>query len=193
MDDNTNYTTGPEDNLLGITDYNQINELETEGLSFAEIIVFELNAEDKITTDILLSLHKTAFGLLYGWAGKWRMIQVNVGKLELPLPHQVPNLMYQFLDNLNFKIGIAKTLDDHIDCLAYAHYEFVKIHPFNNGNGRLGRILMNVVALKFGYQPIELYKREGDARKIYIDALRQSDIGNFNSLQSLIRKEIKTF
>ena len=50
-----------------------------------------------------------------------------------------------------------------------------------------------MVALKFGYQPIELYKRESDARKIYIDALRQSDIGNFNSLQSLIRKEIKTF
>ena len=66
MDDNTNYTAGPEDNLLGITDYNQINELETEGLSFAEIIVFELNAEDKITTDILLSLHKNSI-----WTTIW--------------------------------------------------------------------------------------------------------------------------
>ena len=136
MDDNTNYTTGPEDNLLGITDYNQINELEAKGIGLAEMLLFEMNTELIISVDTILSLHRRVFESLYDWVGKWRMILVNVGKLELPLPHQIPNLMYQFLDNLNFKISIAKTLDDHIDCLTYAHYEFVKIHPFNNGNGR---------------------------------------------------------
>ena len=55
--------------------------------------------------------------------------------------------MYQFIDNLNFKIRNALTKQDHVDCLTFAHYEFVRIHPFNNGNGRTGRILMNIVAL----------------------------------------------
>ena len=191
MDNNTNYTSGPEDNLLGITDIDAINELETEGLSYAEILVFELVIDNEITADVILSLHKTAFEHLYDWAGKWRKIEVIVGNLELPLPYQVPNLMYQFLNNLNYKISIAKNLEEYIDCLAYAHYEFVKIHPFNNGNGRLGRILMNIVALKFGFDLLELYQREGNSRKIYINALKESDDGNLKPLQDLIRKEIR--
>lgn len=44
--------------------------------------------------------------------------------------------MYQFIDNLNFKVSHAGTLDNHIDCMVFAHYEFIRIHPFNNGNGR---------------------------------------------------------
>jgi len=191
MDDNTNYTTGPEDNLLGITDYNQINELEAKGIGLAEMLLFEMNTELIISVDTILSLHRRVFEGLYDWAGKWRTIQVNVGNLELPLPFQVPNLMYQFLDNLNFKISIAKSLEDHIDCLAYTHYEFVKIHPFNNGNGRLGRILMNIVALKFGYSPLKLYSRDGDSRNEYIRALREADNGSFSNLRNLINKELR--
>jgi len=101
--------------------------------------------------------------------------------------------MYQFIDNLNFKIRNATTQQDHIDCLTYAHYEFIRIHPFNNGNGRTGRILMNIVALKFGYKPLELYFREGDSRKIYIDSMKLADNGNFEPLTTLISKELTAF
>jgi cell filamentation protein len=101
--------------------------------------------------------------------------------------------MYQFIDNLNFKISNAEILQDHIDCLTFAHYEFIRIHPFNNGNGRTGRILMNIVALKFGYKPLELYYREGESRKIYIDSMKLADNGNFELLTNLIRKELTTF
>ena len=72
-------------------------------------------------------------------------------------------------------------------------YEFVKIHPFNNGNGRTGRILLNLVAMKLGYKPLELYKREGESRKIYIQSMQQADKGNFELLGNLIRQELQTF
>ena len=101
--------------------------------------------------------------------------------------------MYQFIDNLNFKIHNASTQLDHIDCLIYAHYEFIRIHPFTNGNGRTGRILMNIVALKFGYKPLELYYREGDSRKTYINAMKSADKGNYEPLTTLIRKELIAF
>jgi hypothetical protein len=55
-----------------------------------------------------------------------------VGSFEPPAPNLVLQLMYQFLDNLNFKIDDAKSWHDHLECLTYAHYEFVRIHPFNN-------------------------------------------------------------
>ena len=52
---------------------------------------------------------------------------------------------------------------------------------------------MDLVALKFGYRPLERYHREGDSRKIYIDAMKSADIGNFEPLTTLIRKEMTAF
>ena len=110
-----------------------------------------------------------------------------------PEPSKVLQLMYQFIDNLNFKIDSSKELSDQLDCLTFAHYEFIRIHPFNNGNGITGRIFMNLIALKFGCKPLELYQREGESRKIYISAMRSADQGNFSDLSGLIRKELIAF
>jgi cell filamentation protein len=193
MEDNTNWTPSPDDNKLDLTDKNLINEYEAKGIAAAELFVFELDSETEISTQLLLEIHKIAFSELYNWAGTWRTTTVTVGQLTPPDPSKVLQLMYQFIDNLNFKIRNAETVQDHIEYLTFAHYEFIRIHPFNNGNGRTGRILMNIVALKFGYKPLELYYREGDSRKTYIDAMKLADNGNFEPLTTLIRKELTTF
>ncbi|MBP6387071.1 MAG: hypothetical protein KA327_10680 [Pseudarcicella sp.] len=62
-----------------------------------------------------------------------------------------------------------------------------------NGNGRTGRILMNIVAMKFGYQPLELYFREGESRKFYIGAMKEADNGNYEILSQLIGEELVSF
>lgn len=193
MEDNTNWTPSPDFNKLELTDKNIINEYEAKGIVAAELFVFELDSETEISAQLLLEIHKIAFSELYEWAGLWRTTTVLVGQLIPPEPSKVLHLMYQFIDNLNFKIHAATTPQDHIDCLIFAHYEFIRIHPFNNGNGRTGRILMNIIALKFGYKPLELYHREGESRKTYIDAMKLADNGNFEPLTTLIRKELSTF
>ncbi len=193
MDNNTNWTPSPDANILDLTDKNRMNEYEAKGIAAAELFVFDLDSEIEISTQLLLEIHSIAFSELYDWAGSWRTTTVTVGQLTPPDPSNVLQAMYQFVDNLNYKIRSAKTQQDHIDCLTFAHYEFIRIHPFNNGNGRTGRILMNIVALKFGYKPLELYYREGDGRKFYIEAMKQADKGNFEPLTTLIRKELTTF
>lgn len=193
MDDSTNWTPSPDDNKLDLTDKNLINEYEARGIAAAELFVFELDSETEISTQLLLEIHRIAFSELYDWAGFWRSTHVTVGQLTPPEPSKVLPFMYQFIDNLNYKINNASSQQDRIDCLTYAHYEFIRIHPFNNGNGRTGRILMNIVALKFGYKPIELYHREGDSRRTYIEAMKSADHGNFEPLTSLIREELTTF
>jgi len=140
-----------------------------------------------------LHIHKIAFEELYDWAGKWRNVNVTVGQLTPPEPAQIIHLMYQFTDNLNFKISISKTQEEVVDALIYTHYEFVRIHPFNNGNGRTGRLLMNLVAMKFGYKPLELYKPHGESRKLYIQSMQQADKGNFELLMRLICRELVSF
>lgn len=190
---NTDWTPFPDDNLLGLTDKNTINEYEAKGLATAELFVFEMDIDTPISTTLILEIHKIAFGELYYWAGKWRTVEVSVGQLIPPKPVQILQAMYQFIDNLNFKLSIVKTRQEHIECLVFAHYEFIKIHPFNNGNGRTGRILMNIVALKLGYQPLELYHKGGRSRKTYIEAMKNADSGDYSNLTELINKELVAF
>ena len=193
MQDNTSWTPSPEENKLRLTDKRLINEHEAKGVAAAEFFVFSLDSDTAISSQLILEIHHIAFSGLYDWAGKWRNISVSVGQLIPPKPVQIVQLMYQFIDNLNFKITGAKNDFSKLECLAFAHYEFIRIHPFNNGNGRTGRILMNLVALKFGYKPLELYYREGDCRKDYINAMRLADKHDFSPLMKLIKKELVPF
>ena len=80
-----------------------------------------------------------------------------------PEPAQIIHLMYQFIDNLNFKISISKTQDEVIEALVFAHYEFVRIHPINNANGRTGRLLMNLVTMNL---VISLWNFTKDKEKV---------------------------
>jgi cell filamentation protein len=188
--ENTSWTPSPEDNLLGLTDKDKINQLEAKGIANAEFHIFNLDENIEFSSTLILEIHKIAFGELYDWAGKWRTTVVTVGQIEPPDPAKIPNLMYQYFDDLNFKVSHSKIKSEHIQTLAYGHYEFVRIHPFNNGNGRTGRLVMNLMALKFGYQPLELYFREGESRSKYIEALRQADKGDIDSLKILIEREL---
>ena len=102
----TNWTPFPDDNLLGLTDKNEINEIEAKGIANAELFVFELDSDVLLSTTLILEIQKIAFGELYDWAGKWRTCEVTVGQLIPPKPTLVLQAMYQFIDNLNFKISI---------------------------------------------------------------------------------------
>lgn len=56
------------------------------------------------------------------------------------------------------------------------HHKFVEIHPFDDGNGRLGRILMNLILMRHAYPPI-IVKQED--RNNYYSVLSQADTGDY--------------
>lgn len=66
------------------------------------------------------------------------------------------------------------------------HYRFIRIHPFDDGNGRTARILMNFILLSYGYPPAIVKTEE---KSEYLYALRQADIGEMNAFyQYMIEK-----
>ncbi len=69
------------------------------------------------------------------------------------------------------------------------HYRFVRIHPFDDGNGRMARLLMNFILMKYGFPPAVILTEH---RKEYIEALREIDQNeNLEPFAIYIAKSIK--
>jgi Fic family protein len=82
-------------------------------------------------------------------AGLYRNVQVYLtgSKYPLPKPQEVPSLMHEFISHCETLIN-----QEHpVVAAIRAHKEFVYIHPFIDGNGRVARLLMNLILLQYGY------------------------------------------
>jgi len=86
-------------------------------------------------------------------------------------PLQVPAEMSNLCDWIEAQKG---KLHD-IAIAALAHYNMVRVHPFDDGNGRGARILMNLILMKAGYPPAIV---KNEKRRKYLDALQEADNGN---------------
>jgi len=84
--------------------------------------------------------------------GKYRTVQVYVGNSIPPKPHEVPekitNLLKWYSNNKNKLHPLIVA--------SYVHTEFERIHPFVDGNGRVGRLLINFILYKNKYPMINI-------------------------------------
>lgn len=71
--------------------------------------------------------------------------------------------------------------------MAELHASFERIHPFLDGNGRSGRLVLNLVLVRLGYPPAIIYKRQ---RSQYLTALRRADAGDCGALGELLARSI---
>ena len=78
--------------------------------------------------------------------------------------------------------------EDHIsEALASLHADFERVHPFLDGNGRAGRLVLNLLLVRLGYPPVVIYKRQ---RATYLAALRRADAGDPGALGELLARSI---
>lgn len=138
----------------------------------------------RIFEEYLLELHSL---VMYNFhdklPGRYRTGHVNLTNTEKPLPsaQQVPVLMKNFLKGVNLygKNPVVKIARDH--------YEFESIHPFFDGNGRVGRLLMLTQFLSRGYPPPIL--RIDDQYAYYV-ALGKGDLGDFKNLLQMVCESV---
>jgi Fic family protein len=71
------------------------------------------------------------------------------------------------------------------ETLARIHNEFERIHPFIDGNGRTGRLLLNLILVRLGYPPIIVLKQQ---RPAYLAAMQKADTGDFGPLGEILAR-----
>jgi hypothetical protein len=78
--------------------------------------------------------------------------------------------------------GLRRPLPEE---LARIHNEFERIHPFLDGNGRTGRLLLNLILVRLGYPPVIIFKRQ---REAYLIALQRADGRDYGALGELLAR-----
>lgn len=135
-----------------------IKETEMHSKVFLEM----LNKEEKITNKLLLKWHDEIFGdTKPDIAGTFRNYGVRVGYYIAPNWEEVKSMMDRLIEFVN------KSKLNPVELAARAHYKFESIHPFGDGNGRIGRLLMNHILWNADYPMLIIeYKK----RKYYYNA-----------------------
>lgn len=128
------------------------------------------NAKSKLTEKFIKELHLV---LKNGtrdsrkdWfkVGDYKMMPNEVGGMDTTLPEEVANEMKELLTAYNRKE--EKTFDDILDF----HVKFERIHPFQDGNGRVGRLIMFKECLKYNIVPFII---EDSLKMFYYRGLKE--------------------
>lgn len=142
-----------------------------------------------LTIKLILNLHKTLLMQIDDHiAGRFRSGKewVRVGNHLGANPQFVPTLMQELVDGYNQnKIGYF------LDAIAHFHAEFETIHPFVDGNGRMGRVLINLQLMNAGFPPIIIQNKNKHSAYYSLFTQYQStmNFGGFTQLFALLLQE----
>ncbi|HSX01951.1 MAG TPA: Fic family protein [Candidatus Saccharimonadia bacterium] len=125
-----------------------------------------------ITEALILGLHLRLMNGIIGDAGRYRSHAVRIMGANVPLANhmKVPSLVAQLADDAQ------KPQTDMVQALAATHASFEKIHPFSDGNGRTGRLIMLAQALHAGLVPPLVAKERKQAYYKYLEAAQLREI-----------------
>lgn len=106
------------------------------------------------------------------------------GGMTPPSWVQVPAEVRSWLSDVQ---AVVQQPEEFPENVAELHGRFERIHPFLDGNGRTGRLVLNLILVRLGYPPAIIYKQQ---RVRYLRALRRADAGDNGELGELIARAV---
>ncbi len=145
-------------------------EIETKGV--AKAINFIRNTKEELSLDLIRNLHRICFSGAKPFAGEFRNVEVVIKNAKGEIIHtgtHVSQLEFALKDTILWHNENKKKFKPLV-LAAIMHNQFEHIHPFQDGNGRVGRLLLNFILLKNKYPPINISLQD---RKEYYNTLQE--------------------
>jgi fido (protein-threonine AMPylation protein) len=168
-----------------------IEALEVEGYAQAADWVYRHASEFVgVPLTVLSEIHRQAVELAWELEppatrdkpGAWRKGGVEIRRVQVSLPSAIPADLAGWSDSTGSSKG------RHPIVHAALHHAWLeRIHPFVDGNGRVGRLVLNFMLIQQGYPPAVILKEQ---RPRYLQALSTADGGNPHSLGEVVARAV---
>ncbi len=177
--------------VIGEADVRDVQEMAASNVCLRMMTEEAVMREIPLTQNFIRTLHKTLLredytvyrslpgGVQTSYvihAGQYKtrpnsVITRDGERFDYASPEETPGLMYDLVDWYNSAERDGKL--SPVELAALFHYRYIRIHPFEDGNGRIARLMVNYILFRHGYPMIVVRSRK---KKEYLDALHQADI-----------------
>jgi len=175
-------------NKLGITDPVEMDEAELVLLEkLYEVVLVEALPDRQLKAADLKTWHRRWLANIYDWAGQERSVNLAKGGFHFAAAAQVPRLLATFERDCLARFTpchLADT-DELVEAIAITHVEFILIHPFREGNGRLSRLLADLMAVQSGRDPLD-YSAWDAHKPAYIRAIHAGVGGDYTPMKEMV-------
>ena len=161
-----------------------------------DYMISELENDKKLDIYVIKSINKEILDRLNDNAGNFkRNSNAIIGaSFETSTPSQAPILTKNWIENLNYRLELCKNDDEKLLEILNSHIEFERIHPFSDGNGRMGRLIMMYLCFQEKIAPFVIEKED---RALYMSYLREQNVDiifeKVKELQKFEQKRIDKF
>lgn len=164
------------------------DHLEAVGYKEAYEYVERLVKEQKMLSAYeICSIHSLVLADRPEDRGRWRRVPVRImgASVEPPQPYLIEPMVGELLNDYSMVMTRLHT----VERVSLFHLRFESIHPFVDGNGRTGRLLLNMQLMQAGYPPINVKFAD---RKRYYDAFEDYAVtGSPKAMTNLVAEYLK--
>ena len=161
-----------------------------------DYMISELENEKKLDIYMIKKINKEILDRLNDNARNFKNSSNAIigADFETSTPSQAPALIKNWIENLNYRLELCKNNNEKLLEILHSHIEFERIHPFSDGNGRTGRLIMLYLCFQEKISPFVIEK--GD-RALYMNYLREQNTDiifeRVKELQAFEERRMKQF
>lgn len=151
-----------------------------------EYVIHALRNDKELSVSVVQDIHELLTDRLQHDKGRFKTEEnyIKGAEFSTASPEQVPQLMEQLIGNLNYRLAAASDENEILAIVLETHIQFEKIHPFSDGNGRTGRMVMNYSLLANDLPPLIIRKSE---KNEYMQILGEAQVKTFPSVEDIER------
>ena len=177
--------------VIGEAEFRDCEEMKASNIGLKMMLSEATENKQPLTQNFIRTLHKTLLredytvyrnlpgGMQTSYtihAGQYKTRPNSVitrygDRFEYASPEETPALMTDLVDWYNSEEELGRL--SPVELAALFHYRYIRIHPFEDGNGRIARLMVNYILSRHGYPMIVVRSR---LKQAYLEALHQADL-----------------